>query len=81
MQHHGLTLEFLRKGPPYRLAPQVCLPIASLLVDGISSNLAHIYISPGKIFLIWCHDISTNQRKSHDPKQDFACPDETLRSV
>ena len=39
--------EFSRKGPP---APQVCLPIASLLVDGISSNLAHIFSSPGKIF-------------------------------
>ena len=33
--------EFSRKGPPYPLAPQVCLPTASLLVDGISSNLAH----------------------------------------
>ena len=42
--------EFSRKGPPYQLAPQVCLPIASLLVDGISSNLAHIFSSPGKIF-------------------------------
>ena len=44
--------EFLRKGPPappYPPAPQVCLPIASLLVDGISSNLAHIFSSPGKI--------------------------------
>ena len=39
--------EFSRKGPP---APQVCLPIASLLVDGISSNLAYIFSSPGKIF-------------------------------
>ena len=37
----------LAKGPP---APQVCLPIASLLVDRISSNLAHIFSSPGKIF-------------------------------
>ena len=42
--------EFSRKGPPDPLAPQVCLPIASLLVDGISSNLAHIFSSPGKIF-------------------------------
>ena len=39
--------EFSWKDPP---APQVCLPIASLLVDGISSNLAHIFSSPGKIF-------------------------------
>ena len=38
--------EFSQKGPP---APQVCLPIASLLVDGISSNLALIFSSPGKI--------------------------------
>ena len=42
--------EFSRKGTPYPPAPQVCLPIASLLVDGISSNLAHIFSSPGKIF-------------------------------
>ena len=42
--------EFSQKGPPYPPAPQVCLPIASLLVDGISSNLAHIFSSPGKIF-------------------------------
>ena len=51
--------EFSRKGPPYPLYPpappypsalQVCLPIASLLMDGISSNLAHIFSSPGKIF-------------------------------
>ena len=35
---------------PYPPALQVCLPIASLLVDGISSNLAHIFSSPGKIF-------------------------------
>ena len=45
--------EFSRKGPPaapYPPAPQVCPPIASLLVDGISSNLAHIFSSPGKIF-------------------------------
>ena len=39
--------EFSRKGPS---SPQVCLPIASLLVDGISSNLAHLFSSPGKIF-------------------------------
>ena len=39
--------EFSRKGPP---APQLCLHIVSLLVDGISSNLAHIFSSPGKIF-------------------------------
>ena len=42
--------EFSRKGPLYTPALQVCLPIASLLVDGISSNLAHIFSSPGKIF-------------------------------
>ena len=36
--------EFSRKGPPYPPAPQVCLPIASLLVNEISSNLAHIYL-------------------------------------
>ena len=48
--------EFSRKGlpaplaPPYPPAPQVCLPITSLLVDGISSNLAHIFSSPGKNF-------------------------------
>ena len=44
--------EFARKGPTYPPAPQVCLPVASLLVDGISSNLAHILVisSPGKIF-------------------------------
>ena len=45
--------EFSWKCPPalpYPPAPQVCLPIASLLVDGISSNLAHMFSSPGKIF-------------------------------
>ena len=41
--------EFSRKGPPALPYPQVCLPIASLLVDVISSNLAHIFSSPGKI--------------------------------
>ena len=35
--------------PPCPPAPQVCLPIASLLADGISLNLAHILSSPGKI--------------------------------
>ena len=45
--------EFSWKAPPsapYAPAPQVCLPKASLLVDGISSNLAHIFSNPGKIF-------------------------------
>ena len=45
--------EFSRKGPPalpYPPSPQVCLLITSLLVDGISSNLTHIFCSPGKIF-------------------------------
>ena len=42
--------EFSWKDPLYPPAPLVRLPIASLLVDGISSNLAHIFSSPGKIF-------------------------------
>ena len=54
MMHHLANVHYLT-GPAgiieaYLPAPQVCLPIASLLVDGISSNLAHIFSSPGKIF-------------------------------
>ena len=40
----------LTEGTAVSAGSAVCLPVASLLVNGISSNLAHIFSSPGKIF-------------------------------
>ena len=49
--------EFLLKGPPappYPPAPQVLPTYSVLLVDGISSNLAHIFSSPEKFVGTQC---------------------------
>ena len=60
------------------------LLIARQPLGGFSSNLEHIYSSPGKNFRIWCHNISTNQR-SHMTKNMFlkvcACLDDNLKSA
>ena len=68
-------------GPP---TPAFSIAVAPQLLGGLSSNLAHVYSSPGKNFRIWCPNILTNQR-SHMTKTCFskgcACPDDNLKSA
>ena len=56
-----------RRGLRLCLLSQFQLAVAQQPLGGFLSNLAHVCRSPGKIFWIWFHNISSNQR-SHITK-------------